>query len=64
MRLAQRGGRDRDVPVAQVHDLLHHLVDNVVAFPEVVVEGDGHAVPKSHRFDRLPDGGLHLGVLL
>ena len=42
--LAQGGGADGDVLQAHLVDGVHDHVDDLVAFTEVVVEADGHAV--------------------
>ena len=77
--LAQGGGADTDVFQAHVMNLLHDHVHHIVALPEVVVEGDGHAVVSAALLQRLPDGvdqlapgrvdfgphgGRRLGILL
>ena len=46
----------RQLPDAEVRDLLHHHVQRVVAVAQVMVEGDGHATRQSGELDGLPEG--------
>ena len=46
----------RQLPDAEVRDLLHHHVQRVVAVAQVMVEGHGHAALQSGELDGLPEG--------
>ena len=46
----------RQLPDAEVRDLLHHHVQRVVAVAQVMVEGYGHATLQSGELDGLPEG--------
>ena len=60
---AQAGGGDGQILQPQLLDGGgHHQVDHVVPVPQVVVEGEGHAVPGSALLQRLGQRGYHLGV--
>ena len=60
---AQAGGGDGQVLEAQLLDGgSHHLVDHIVAVPQVVVEGEGHAILGAALLEGLHQGVHHLGV--
>ena len=61
---AQRGGGDGQVLQAQLlngglHDHVHHIV----AVPQMMMEGEGHAVLGAAGLQGLRDGGQDLGLL-
>ncbi len=59
----QGAGRQGQIPEAHVRQSVQHLVDHMVAAPEVMVEGDGHTVPQPCGADRLFQRGQDLVVL-
>ena len=52
-------GVHRQIPDAQIRDLLHDHVEHIVAVSQVVVEGHGHAVSQAGQRNGLPDGLYH-----
>ena len=56
----QGAGSQGQVLKAHFRQLIHHGVDDMVAVAEVVVEADGHAVPKAGASDGLLQGGHQL----
>ena len=47
VRIEQRACVDRQIPYPKLRNRLHHHVQHIVAVPQMVVERNGHAVPKS-----------------
>ena len=61
--IRQGAGRQGQIPESHVSQSVQHLIDHMVAAPEVMVEGDGHTVPQPRGPDRLLQRGQNLIVL-
>ena len=58
----QRTGIHGQIADAHGGDLIHDKIQHIVAVPEMVVEGDRHAVLQSGQRDRLADGFYQLRI--